>query len=463
MACITVLRMLAGADQQFFPTALVALFAYAMMPVVCPSCRFDPSMPICPRNLALFIYFVHLVALPLLINFVGPAEGVLPKMPSYYHITIAIILEILAFISFCVSYQISANRLPIANRENQGPRDESGLTRFCTAVCLAVGGMGLWCSFGSVESLCTYYMDPTRHKMRIDEQDGTLVGAAGTFFKPFLGFAFVLIWCHWVDQRARSSSFGHCLRTTATMAVLVLFGYSTFNYNRGSFVAPLIAMAGVFLARIQRLPLALILGIGSIVFSFVLLLGVYRSGRMNVQEFSAETKGASHENTQNVDINSMLQVYGAAPQFLGFLIEQNDDGHLYWGRTLLSSLMFPIPIIGKSFRATSGVVIYNEMIYGNTGVLDQIIPFEGELFMNFHLLGIVVGYGILGHVAFRLQRAFEQSSSAIKCFISIYTAYWILFLIQGALAVVSQIFVYSFWPICFYFISKLIFAGMRRA
>ena len=72
VACMTVLRMLAGADQQLFPTALVALFAYAVMPVVCPSCRFDPSMPICPLNLALFIYFVHLVALPLLINFVGP-------------------------------------------------------------------------------------------------------------------------------------------------------------------------------------------------------------------------------------------------------------------------------------------------------------------------------------------------------------------------------------------------------
>ena len=83
--------------------------------------------------------------------------------------------------------------------------------------------------------------------------------------------------------------------------------------------------------------------------------------------------------------------------------------------------------------------------------------------MNFHLCGIVVGYGILGHVAFRLQRAFEQSASAIKCFISIYTAYWILFLIQGSLAVVSQIFVYFFWPIYFYFISKLFFVGMGRA
>jgi len=296
----------------------------------------------------------------------------------------------------------------------------------------------------------------------IGEQVTTLAGAAGTFSKPFLGFAFVLMWCHWVDHRARSSSFGHCLRTTATMAVLVLFGYSTFNYNRGGFVAPLTAMAGVFLARIQRLSLALPLGIGSIMFCFVLLLKLYSTGKMSLQEISADAEGASREYAQELDINSTLQVYGAAPQFLGFLIEQNDDRNLYWGRTLLSSLMFPVPIIGKSFRATSGAVIYNEMIYGNTGVIDQIIPFEGELFMNFHLFGIVVGYGILGHVAFRLQRAFEQSASAIKCFISIYTAYWILFLIQGSLAVVSQIFVYFFWPIYFYLISKLFFVGRGR-
>ena len=201
-------------------------------------------------------------------------------MPITYTINQAIIFESLAFISFCVSYQVSANRLPIANRENRGSRDEAGPTSFYTAVYLAIGVIGLWCSFGSVGNLITYYTDPSQHKLLIDkEMPATLAGAAGTFFKPFLGFAFVLMWCHWVDHRARSTPFGHCLRTTATMAVLVLFGYSTFNYNRGSFVAPLIAMAGVFLARIQRLPLALLLAIGSIMFSFVLLLGVYRSGR----------------------------------------------------------------------------------------------------------------------------------------------------------------------------------------
>ena len=197
----------------------------------------------------------------------------------------------------------------------------------------------------------------------------------------------------------------------------------------------------------------MLLGVGSIMFCFLLLLKLYSTGKMSLQEISADAEGVSREYAQELDINSTLQVYGAAPQFLGFLIEQNDDRNLYWGRTLLSSLIIPVPIIGKPFRATSGPVIYNEMIYGNIGVIDQIIPFEGELFMNFHLLGVVVGYSILGHVTFRLQRAFEQSASAIKCFISIYAAYWILFLIQGSLAVVSQIFVYFFWPIYFYSFS----------
>ena len=123
---------------------------------------------------------------------------------------------------------------------------------------------------------------------------------------------------------------------------------------------------------------------------------------------------------------------------------------LYWGSTLVASVLHPVPLLGKGFRESSGVAIYNRAIYGNTGVADQIIPFQGELFLNFHLPGIVAGFFGLGLLIGHCQRQFESARSAFAAFAIHYVSMWAAMLVIWSLAVFSQILVYFCWPIYFY-------------
>jgi len=78
------------------------------------------------------------------------------------------------------------------------------------------------------------------------------------------------------------------------------------------------------------------------------------------------------------------------------------------------------------------------------------VPFQGELFLDFHIVGVVAGYVLLGWVAHKLQGRFERSTSSLELYVWQYTAIWTSFLIFGSVSVVSQIVIYSFWPIYLY-------------
>jgi hypothetical protein len=288
------------------------------------------------------------------------------------------------------------------------------------------------------------------------------VGAAGTFLKPFLGFAFIMLWCNWVDRFGRKGSSTRRMAVTALLTLPALLSFATFNYNRGSFIAPLVAITAVYLAKVQRVSLVALAGFGSVVLGGLILLGLYRASGAGMNELAGDS-GARAELAQKLNMAEQIQVYGQAPQFLGFVLEQTDYGrNLYLGTTLISSLMHPVPLLGEHFRPTSGPTLYNEMIYGKNGFNDQIMPFQGELFMNFHIPGIAAGYGLLGLATAALQRLFYRARSALQIYATLYVSYWVLFLIQANPAIVSQICIYFLWPIYLYVATGWLLTWFRR-
>ena len=265
----------------------------------------------------------------------------------------------------------------------------------------AAGVAGLFCTFGSIDGVIRYFSDPAEHRAAAAEAGVTLIGVAGTFLKPFLGFAFVMVWCNWADRWGRSGSPARRLATTVALIIPALVSYATFNYNRGSFIAPLVSITAVYLARVQRASLLALAGFGSAVLGLVIMIGLYRASGVGLNVLAGDAS-ARQELTQKLKLGDEIQIYGQAPQFLAFILEQSEYGkNLYLGTTLISSVMHPVPVLGESFRATSGPSLYNEMIYGKNGFSDQIIPFQGELFLNFHIPGIIAGYWLLGLVTAR--------------------------------------------------------------
>jgi len=224
-----------------------------------------------------------------------------------------------------------------------------------------------------------------------------------------------------------------------------------------------VSMTAVYLARVQRVSLVALAGFGSAALGFIILIGLYRASGIGMNELAGDAL-ARQQLTQKLNLAEEIQVYGQAPQFLGFILEKTDYGRsLYLGYTLVSSLMHPVPLLGESFRPTSGASLYNEMIYGKNGNNDQIIPFQGELYLNFHIPGIAVGFWLLGVVTAGLQYALKKASTSLEIYATWYVSYWILFLILANPAIVSQICVYFLWPIYLYMGLRFLLTRLRRA
>jgi hypothetical protein len=114
-------------------------------------------------------------------------------------------------------------------------------------------------------------------------------------------------------------------------------------------------------------------------------------------------------------------------------------------------VVYPIPVLGKPFRDISGPVIFNELIYGDSDNVDQIIPLAGELYINFHLAGVVLGAMLLGCLLAWQQGRFVAAPTPVEGYAWLMMALWTVF--PGSLSVASQIYLYSFWPIYVYFVA----------
>jgi hypothetical protein len=357
---------------------------------------------------------------------------------------LALALTILAFVSFCFAFELTYRRVRMPAWKRAWTSRWRSAPKALIAAYFLVGGLGIVLSFGSLGRLSSYFTSPSVTREATPIGSATLGQVAGLVFRPFLGFGLIWIWCRWLDERADSHRFVTAV-SLLVMLVLVIFTYGTFGYNRGAFAVPVVAITAVYSRRVHRLSLVRIAAFGTLGLVLLSAAGVYRGSDLTASQLGSR-QGVTVVQTK-IDLNSQFQVYGNAPQFLGFVLAENAASPPFLGRTLVSAALSPVPVLGKSFRPTSGVAIYNKWIYGSVGTVDQVIPFTGELFMDFGVLGVIIGFLVLGALMARMQSTFERSETALGLYVTQYTSMWVSFLIIGSLEVVSQIFVFFFWPI----------------
>jgi hypothetical protein len=230
--------------------------------------------------------------------------------------------------------------------------------------------------------------------------------------------------------------------------------FSLVSYNRGAIVVPLVAVASVAMANGDPSSRRTIVTIGLLILVLSPALAVYRSGTELGENLLARPD-LTDMITENVDVSDLVQMYGAAPQYLGFLLERSRWGQdPHWGAVTVSSILSPLPAIGKFFRPHSGFAVYNRLIYGTDAIADQNASFVGETFLDFSVVGVVFGYAIFGWIIFRVQRAFEGARSSLELYIWQFLSVWLCFVIIGSIDVISQILIYSCWPIYLFWISN---------
>ena len=420
-----------------YPLAALGILAFLFVQAFLPACRIRMSIPVCPVNIAQGYFWIQLVLVTVLVGYFDFSQGTLPYLPSKGAIDLAIIVQVIAYLSFCGAYQYFAREsvrraLPYASPPGAA---------YLIVPFLVLGLLGFLLAYGGVAGFVEYLSSPMEQRRRAEEV-ATVYGVAGTFLKHFLGFAAVLAWSWWLGRAARTKS----SMIAMSAGVLVVLLVSNFSYNRGSMLGPIIGLAAAFSVHVWRLPFKALILASVLALSVAYTFGWYRSTDLGIAEVSVS--GAA--GTWNVEeVVEFVQIYASAPQMSAYLIESL-EGKFYYGETLLASLVYPIPVLGKPYRDRSGTVIFNELIYGDPDTaLDQIIPQNGELYMNFYLIGVVLGNVLLGGFLALLQSKFAAARTAVESYAWVMLALWSVF--PGSLSVASQIYVYTFWPIYSYF------------
>jgi hypothetical protein len=429
-----------------FPVAILGIQAFIVVQVLLPSSRPVWQTPLCPANLAQIFFWVQLVLVPLLIGFFGVSQGTLPWLPSSEAINWACGLRALAYVSFCVAYELFSKRHPGGAtafghlQTGAAPREPSGLV----LPFLVVGVVGFFLSYGSIGGFLEYVSSPIQQKER-DQEAATLATAASTFLRPFLGFGLVLAWSAWLAQTQRTAA-----PAAVTLLLVAALAVVNFSYNRGALLAPIIGVAAAYSFHVRRISFAAVSACAAAALFVALAFGWYRSSDSRLGELST---AALEEAWSGKELVDFAQVYASGPQMTAFLMEDlATDNRLYWGKTLLPSLLYPVPVLGKPFRADSGVILFNDMIYHDPEIVDQNIAYDAELFMNFHVPGVVLGYALLGCIAAFFQGCFLRAASAAESYAWFLMGLWAVF--PGSLSVLSQIYVYFFWPLYIYLFVK---------
>jgi len=435
---------LADPDQRLW-SLIISSFVFGFTLLLCPACRPRKRYSICPINWAILVFFLQLVALPFCVVIFGAAEGALRSLPSQSALNAAILINDGAFVAFCVGYQITLKRRQRAMRYLKAP------SAALIGCFLCAGIIGFVATFKSIPNIVEYYMYPASRLVPLAEET-TVAAALGTFLRPFLGFACIAYLCRRVHRPFQSKK--QAILFTVACLTVASIAQLSFSYDRVVFVVPVICGVAVFSRHIVKIrPLVLVL-LASAAAVPLLFIGTYRNTQLRVTDL-VEDPYAIRGLLDKTEIGQFFQVYGSAPQFTAFVVENlwwpND---LLYGRSLVASLLYPVPVLGKPFRDESGVSIYNRLIYGNSETIDQVMPFEAEVLINFGVTGVLISFCLLGVLLHRLQSHFDSSRSAVDTLVALYFGIWFVSLAYSSLAVLSQIMIYMSLPIYALMLAK---------
>ena len=418
-----------------YPAVPISFVTFLAVQLLVPRVRWNSDRVFGPGNVAAMLFFLQLVVLPTALVLSGPFLGTLRFFPADQYVNTAVMLQALAYVCYAGGY--------VAYSKPLQPRRlllEPGLAAGVAIAFIVLGAVGLGLAFSSVGALVDYF---SGHGDIFEEEGpATLSAAAGQFLRPFLAYGVIILWAARMARRRP----GARLQPLELGLIVVAIGASaTYNYNRGSVVVPLLALVTAYSCFGRRQSPARTVALLALLAAIGFLFGEYRDVYSGTRG-GAINPAAAGMNEPAASFADNVQGYGNGPQFWAVVIQEVDRTGMRHGDSIVSSVMFPVPVLGKPFRDTSGPTLYNELIYGEPDIRDQNLPLGAELYWNFGVPGIIVGYFLLGFALRRLDDRVKIAPDALASFTWSYCGIWTALLVIHSISVLAQMVVYFFWP-----------------
>jgi Na+-driven multidrug efflux pump len=425
---------------QDYPVLIFGPLAFIALQAFLPRLRFRLDYLLSPLNWAWLLFAILLIVDPMLILAFGPSLGQLSSLPADHFVEQYFLLSCLSYIGFAVGLSSVHEITP--ERRNRLLAGLDTVPPGIASVYIVVGLAALFGQFHSPRLLLSYFTGAYNVAVSSTHTHTTVLGAASTFLRPMGAYGLLIVWAKGANR------LHHRRLRLLVCAIIALAILATYNYNRASVAIPIVALLASYGRHIRRIPAKRLLVMGLLLVLLAFLFGNYRS----IQTATHDGLYASGQadKAASPSFQSQVQLYGAAPQF-GALVPAvlaTDSGYKY-GNTLVSSVLSPLPLVGKAYRPNSGADLYNALIYGPGGTIDQVLPFTAELDWNFGPLGVLAGFALVGVLLGLFQRGFMRANGLLSTFVLQYLGMWTAFLIVGSLQVVSQIMIYFTLPILF--------------
>ncbi|UBK78246.1 hypothetical protein KLF29_02495 [Clostridium perfringens] len=98
-------------------------------------------------------------------------------------------------------------------------------------------------------------------------------------------------------------------------------------------------------------------------------------------------------NTSNKDTNisKLMQAYLSGPRNVAYSLEMLDYNDILCSpKLIINDVLHPVPIVGKKFRYDSTTELFNITVYKSYISKDQIVPFIGQIYSYFNLIGFIL-------------------------------------------------------------------------
>lgn len=425
----------------------ISVATFLLVQLLVPRARWDRDRVLGPGNVAALVFALQLVVIPTLLVVHGPSAGTLGAVPSDNYVNQALLLQAAGYVCYAGGYVAWSQ--PVRPRRLLA---EPNLVPVIGMSFVVVGAVGLALAFPSVGALVDYFTG--RGDIFGTPGPTSLTDAAATFLRPFLAYGLIILWAARIARRRP----GARLQPVELGLIAVAVAASaTYSYNRGSVVVPLMALVTAYSCFGRRQSPARIMAMVAVVAVLAFLFGEYREtysgtqgGAINPAEAGLDRPGSSFADE--------VQVYGNGPQFWAVAVQEVDRTGLRHGESVVGSVMFPVPVLGAPFRESSGPTVYNQLIYGQPDISDQNLGFGAELYWNFGIPGVIVGYFLLGFAVRRFDDRVEASADALAAYSWSYCGIWVALLAVTSISVLAQIITYFFWPV----IAMFVIARMVR-
>ena len=358
---------------------LISVIGFWLALTLFPSIRPDMRITLSPKTIVLMCFFFKLVVAPLSATVFGLSNGALLTLPETRELIWANIYNVFSFLAFCCGWSYVSGKALVFVRPMS--------RKVIVTLSIVFSIFGLFSLIGNYNFSVDYALVGNLS----DNPNATVLEYLVKIAWFFIPYSIVLVFYEFTSSKAKLWLVSSILGLVLTSLFIIIL---TINPNRASMIYPLVALLATYSLHVKRISYKVLA-----VAAFVTFLAVFAFGEAKKMAMTSQvSQGSSHVDTQKV-IDSVhwvedIQLYFGGPQFVAFLFRSANDHNIE--STLVSSFMEPIPILGRTFRDTSGSCIYNYLIYGSDIARDQVFPTVGELYLNFGAIGMIIGYSLIG-------------------------------------------------------------------